>query len=68
MLGVLAGFRGAAPFAGTRVGVVNWKVLVALGAVAGGLVYAVFRKKRNEAEDDELWSEATDPVARFGNP
>ena len=49
-------------------GVVNWKVLVALGAVAGGLVYAVLRKKRNEAEDDELWAEATDPVARFGNP
>jgi hypothetical protein len=50
------------------VGVVNWKVLVALGAVAGGLVYAVFRKKRIEADDDELWAEATDPVARFGNP
>ena len=46
----------------------NWKVLAALGAVAGGVVYAVFRKKRTEADDDELWAEATDHVTRFGNP
>ena len=54
--------------AGASVGVVNWKVLAALGAVAGGLVYAVLRKKRNTDDDDELWSEATDPIIRFGNP
>ena len=46
----------------------NWKVLAALGAVAGGLVYAVLRKKRNTDDDDELWAEATDPIIRFGNP
>ena len=46
----------------------NWKVLAALGAVAGALAYAVLRKKRNEADDDELWAEATDPIIRFGNP
>ena len=48
-------------------GLVNWKVLAALGAVAGALVYAVMRKKRAE-DDDELWAEATDPIIRFGNP
>ena len=44
----------------------NWKVLVALG-VASGVVYAVLRKKRSVADDDELWAAATDPVTRFGN-
>ena len=48
-------------------GVVNWKVLVALGGLAGGLVYAVLRKKRDLADDDELWAAATDPVTRFGS-
>ncbi len=48
-------------------GSVNWKVVAALGAVAGGLVYAVLRKRRNVADDDELWAEATDPIIRFGN-
>ena len=43
----------------------NWKVLAALGVV-GGLVYAVLRKKRDLADDDELWAAATDPVTRFG--
>jgi len=47
---------------------VNWKVVAALGAVAGGLVYAVLRKKRTMADDEELWAEATDPIIRFGNP
>jgi hypothetical protein len=50
------------------VGAVNWKVLAALGAVTGALVYAVLRKKKSVADDDELWSEATDPIIRFGNP
>jgi hypothetical protein len=68
MLATIGGAKAPSPFGRATVGVVNWKVLVALGAVAGGLVYAVFRKKRNEADDDELWAEATDPVARFGNP
>ena len=48
-------------------GLVNWRVLAALGVVSG-LVYAVLRKKRELADDDELWAAATDPVARFGNP
>ena len=47
-------------------GLVNWKVFFALG-VAGGMVYAVLRKKRTVADDDELWAKATDPVTRFGN-
>ena len=46
----------------------NWKVAIALGAAIGGAVYAVLRKNRNASADAELWAEATDPVARFGNP
>jgi hypothetical protein len=46
---------------------VNWKVAVALGAAVSGVMYAVLRKNRTAAADAELWAEATDPVARFGN-
>jgi hypothetical protein len=46
---------------------VNWKVAVALGAAVGGVVYAVFRRNRGVGADAELWSEATDPVERFGS-
>ena len=46
----------------------NWKVAVALGAALSGVVYAVLRRNKSAAADAELWAEATDPVARFGNP
>lgn len=42
----------------------NWKVVVALGALAGGVVYAVVRRNRSTSADAELWAEATDPIER----
>jgi len=45
---------------------VNWKLLVALGALTGGAVYAARRKPKDQA-DAGPWAEATDPVARFGS-
>jgi hypothetical protein len=47
---------------------VNWKVALAVGAAISGVMYAVLRKNRNATADAELWAEATDPVARSGNP
>lgn len=44
----------------------NWKLLLALGAAAGGVAYAVRRRNRKAQADAALWAEATDPVARFG--
>jgi hypothetical protein len=49
------------------VDVVKWKVALAVGALAGGALWFVRRKSRQAAEDAELWSEATDPVTRFGD-
>lgn len=46
--------------------VVNWKVVAALGAAAGAVVYVVFRRNRTVVADAELWAEATDPIDRFG--
>lgn len=43
----------------------NWKLLLSLGALAGGAVIAARRKQKAE-QDAALWAEATDPVARFG--
>ena len=48
------------------VDIVKWKVVLAVGALAGGALWFVRRKSRQAAEDAELWSEATDPVTRFG--
>jgi hypothetical protein len=45
---------------------VKWKVALAVGAIAGGAMWFVRRKSRRAAEDAELWAEATDPIARFG--
>ena len=45
----------------------KWKIWVALGAVAGGVVWAARRKVQKEQADAALWAEATDPVARFGD-
>lgn|GEM_PF-1721265 len=44
----------------------KWKVVLAAGAIAGGAFWFVRRKSRRAAEDAELWSEATDPIVRFG--
>ena len=44
----------------------KWKVVLAIGAVAGGAVWFARRKSRRAADEAELWAEATDPIARFG--
>ena len=44
----------------------KWKVLLAVSAVGGGVVWAARRRSRQEAADSKLWSDATDPVTRFG--
>jgi hypothetical protein len=46
---------------------VKWKVVLAVGAVAGGTLWYVRRKSRRAAADAELWAEATDPITRFGD-
>ena len=43
----------------------NWKVVAALGAAVGGVVYVVLRRNRTVVADAELWAEATDPIDRF---
>ena len=45
----------------------KWKMVLAVGAVAGGAVWFVRRKSRRAAAEAELWAEATDPIARFGD-
>ena len=45
----------------------KWKVVLAIGAVAGGALWYVRRKSRRAEVDAELWAEATDPITRFGN-
>ena len=44
----------------------KWKLLVAVGTVVGGVLWAARRKVRQAEEDAALWAEATDPVA--GSP
>jgi hypothetical protein len=46
---------------------VKWKVVLAVGAVAGGAILFARHKSRRAAADAELWAEATDPIARFGD-
>jgi len=46
---------------------VNWKYLLALGAIAGGVALAAKRLGQKAQAEADLWSEATDPVARFGD-
>jgi len=46
---------------------VKWKVVLAVGAVAGGAFWYVRRKSRRTASEEELWAEATDPFTRFGD-
>ena len=40
--------------------------MLALGAVAGGVVWAAYRRNQQELADAALWAEATDPVVRHG--
>lgn len=46
---------------------VKWTWVLALGAVAGGVVYAAYRRNQQELADARLWAEATDPVVRHGD-
>jgi hypothetical protein len=39
----------------------NWKLLVAAGALAGAAL-AARRRTQKAAADSELWSSATDPI------
>jgi hypothetical protein len=50
--------------AGTRVNGVNWKMLVTISALAGGVVWAASRRVKQEAADAARWAEATDTVTR----
>jgi hypothetical protein len=43
-------------------------MVLAVGAAAGGAFWFVRRKARQAESDAELWAEATDPIARFGDP
>ncbi len=45
----------------------NWKVFLAVGAIAGGVAVALSRKSRRPGGDAAQWAEATDPVVRFGD-
>ena len=45
---------------------VKWTWVLALGAVAGGVVWAAYRRNQQELADAALWAEATDPVIRHG--
>jgi hypothetical protein len=45
---------------------VNWKVVLAVGVVVGGVLWAARRKALRQQNDGALWAEATDPVVRFG--
>lgn len=41
--------------------------MLALGAVAGGVVLAARRRSRRDSADSVLWADVTDPVTRFGD-
>ena len=41
--------------------------MLALGALAGGVVWAAYRRNQQELADAALWAEATDPVVRHGD-
>jgi hypothetical protein len=44
----------------------NWKVILAVGAVVGTVIWAARRRVQQAQSDGALWAEATDPVVRFG--
>jgi hypothetical protein len=45
----------------------NWKVFLAVGAIAGGVAVALRRRSRPSLEPTEQWADVTDPVIRFGD-
>ena len=45
----------------------NWKVVLAVGAVAGAVIWAARRRTQQMRDEGDLWAEATDPVVRFGD-
>lgn len=45
----------------------NWKVVLAVGAVVGTVIWAARRRVQRAQNDGALWAEATDPVVRFGD-
>lgn len=59
--------RVSCGFAAATLRPMNWKVLLAVGAVAGGVVLAARHRSRRDAAEGAQWAEATDPVARFGD-
>jgi hypothetical protein len=48
----------------TRLGGVNWKMLLAVGTAVGTVVWAARRRALTPASDAGVWAAATDPVAR----
>jgi MYXO-CTERM domain-containing protein len=48
-------------------GPVKWKLWLAVGALAGGALWVARRRNNRVNADAELWAQATDPVARFGD-
>ena len=45
----------------------NWKVVLAVGAVAGAVIWAARHRVQQARAEGALWAEATDPVIRFGD-
>lgn len=44
----------------------KWTLVLALGALAGGVIWAAYRRNQRELADAALWAEATDPVVGHG--
>jgi hypothetical protein len=44
----------------------KWRVLLTVGALAGGVIWAARRKVQQSEQDAALWAEATDPVDPSG--
>lgn len=40
----------------------NWKALLAVGAIAGGVAYVARQRTLKARRDAALWAEATDPI------
>jgi hypothetical protein len=45
---------------------VNWKLIIAVGAIAGAAL-AARRRNQRAAADGDRWAAATDPVTPFGD-
>ncbi len=42
---------------------VKWTWVLALAAVAGGVIFAAYRRNQKELADAALWAEATDSLS-----